>query len=41
MLDFKKDVKYIKGVGPARASLLNKLRNIYIRGFMQLFSTNI
>lgn len=41
MLDLKKDVKYIKGVGPARAILLNKLRNIYVRRFMQLFPKNI
>ena len=25
MIDLKKDVQYIKGVGPSRARLLNKL----------------
>ena len=28
MVDLKKDVKYVKGVGPNRVKLLNKL-NIY------------
>lgn len=31
MIDLKKEVKYVKGVGPTRATLLNKL-NIYNLG---------
>ena len=31
MIDFKKPVQYIKGVGPTKAGLLNKLRNRHIR----------
>lgn len=33
-----KDVKYVKGVGPNRANLLNLLRDIYIRRFNYIFS---
>ena len=37
MLDLNKEIKYIKGVGPARAELLKKLRNIYIARFNIIF----
>ena len=41
MLDLNKEIKYIKGVGPARAILLNKLRNIYIARFNNIFSKGL
>ena len=41
MIDLNKDVKYIKGVGPNRGLLLNKLRNIYVKRFNYILSKNI
>ncbi len=41
MIDLNKDVKYIKGVGPNRVLLLNKLRNIYTKRFNYILSKNI
>ena len=41
MIDLNKDVKYIKGVGPSRVLLLNKLRNIYSERFNYILSKNI
>ena len=41
MVDLKKDVKYIKGVGPNRVVLLNKLRNFYLKRFNYILSKNI
>ncbi len=32
-MELDKNVQYIKGVGEARAKVLNRLRNIYFRGF--------
>lgn len=37
MVDLKKDVKYIKGVGPNRVKLLNILRYIYVRRLNYIF----
>lgn len=31
MVDLTKVVQYVKGVGPAKVVLLNKLRNLYTR----------
>ena len=41
MLDLNKDVKYIKGVGPNRVLLLNKLRNIYFKRFNYILSKRL
>ena len=41
MIDLNNDVKYIKGVGPNRVLLLNKLRNIYVKRFNYILSKNI
>ena len=41
MLDLNKEIKYIKGVGPARATLLNKIRNIYIKRFNNILSKRL
>ena len=41
MLDLNKDVKYVKGVGPSRVLLLNKLRNIYSKRFNYILSKNL
>lgn len=37
MLDLNKDVKYIKGVGPARAELLNKLGIFNLKDLITYF----
>ena len=41
MLDLNKNVKYIKGVGPNRVLLLNKLRYIYTKRFNYILSKNL
>ena len=41
MLDLNKDVKYVKGVGPSRVLLLNKLRNIYSKRFNYILSKDL
>ena len=41
MVNLKKSVQYIKGVGPARAQLLEKLRYTYFRRVNYIFSKRI
>jgi hypothetical protein len=36
-MDLSKGIQYIKGVGPTKAGILNRLRYIYIRRFNLLF----
>ena len=41
MTDLTKTVQFIKGVGPAKAVLLNKLRNLYTRRLNYIFPKRI
>ena len=41
MMDLTKSVQYIKGVGPAKAQLLEKIRGTYIRRFNYLLSKEL
>lgn len=40
-MDLNKNVQYIKGVGEARAKVLNRLRNFYIRRFNNILSKEL
>lgn len=40
-MELNKDVQYIKGVGEARAKILNRLRNLYVRRFNHILSKNL
>ena len=40
MVDFDKEIRYIKGVGPARAELLNKLGLFTLEDILTYFPRN-
>ncbi len=41
MVDLTKSVKYVKGVGPAKAEVLAKLRYFYAKGFDRVLSKRL
>ncbi len=40
-MELDKNVQYIKGVGEARANVLNRLRDIYIRRLNHILSERL